>query len=315
MIKKILIYTLITVTTFSASLTNNELKAELERVQHLLELEKIDKKILEKELNICKLEKEALLETPQQKLIKANKLSYEKKYDKALRVYEEIIKTYPGTKECTEAQKKYKNIKVKLEKIAREKAHQKALGFRGIKPKIKFNINDVKLNFQKISIKRRWTFDSYGREWYYKDAQKDSNFIVATVKISSKKKNPSLPVISAYELKNGELHFIGNMLYRFRRWSSYGTYLGNEADFKNDFAYTSTIPFTLGVEVSKHILKTKPIFIVASKKLSIPRQYEEFGKPPVNYYYHISMLPKETLSVDDLAEDFILIKVFNKKKI
>jgi len=267
---------------------------------------------LKQKLDLCKQENYELQNSPQNRLLKAKKFFHQKEYEKALVEYKNIIDKYPGSDEYKISKKEYKKVKNKLEKIKSEKARIKALGYKAIKAHIKFKINDVKMNFQKISIKRRWTFDSYGREWYYRDAEKGNSFIVATVKISSDKKNPKLPIISAYEMKDGVLHYIRMFTYKFRRWSSYGTYLGNEADFKNDFAYTKSIPFTLAVEVEKSVLKN-PIFIVASKIESTAREYNRFSNPPVSYT--ILGLPKNILSIEDFENDNILIKIFNKKKL
>jgi len=143
-------------------------------------------------------------------------------------------------------------------------------------------------------------------------AEKNSKYVEISVKITSKKKNPKLPILSAYEILNGKLKRISDFKYEFRRWSDYGTYLGNYVDYKNNFSHTSTIPFKLGAEISNDTIKKSPIFIVASQKHFVNRHNSKYGNPPVMY---ISLEhPKNILTLEDFEKDYVLIKIINRKK-
>ena len=64
----------------------------------------------------------------------------------------------------------------------------------------------------------------------------------------------------------------GNFTVRFNRWEDYGTYLGNDHDFSNDFAKTSSIRFKIGVEVPNEITQ-KPYAIILKKNNSLNEAY------------------------------------------
>ena len=97
--------------------------------------------------------------------------------------------------------------------------------------------------------------------------------------------------------------------YRFRRWEDYGSYLGNSADYGNDFSRTKTIPFSLGYEIEESDYKGYPIYVVLHNKLNIIKEYDRFANPPSSYNSKSYGYKKE-LNVDDFDEngEYILIK-------
>lgn len=82
---------------------------------------------------------------------------------------------------------------------------------------------------------------------------------------------------------NGELHLIGKLSYEFRRWKDYGSYLGNHADYGNDFAHSSTIPFNLGLQVSEEIINEHEIYLVLNRNGCFMRSSDSYGRPKVQY--------------------------------
>jgi len=80
--------------------------------------------------------------------------------------------------------------------------------------------------------------------------------------ITSRIKDPALPPIAAYKLDStGSLTLIGVLDYRFYQWKDYGAYLGNYADYDNDFAHVATIPFGAFKQIEDSDLQ-KPIYVV-----------------------------------------------------
>jgi hypothetical protein len=169
---------------------------------------------------------------------------------------------------------------------------------------------DLTLKFSSISIGKRWTFDSYGSEYHYRDAVRGSKYVLTKVYITSESNNPNLPPILVYKLENGLLSLLGCQSYEFRRWKDYGSYLGNYADYGNDFAHSKTIPFNLGLQVSEEELNSFPIFVVMQKDGCFNRQKNSYGNPEIAYEKSFCDY-KESLSVDDFEENYHLLKVFN----
>ena len=291
----------------------DKVKIELATVKKILDAEKKSSTSLQKKLKECNEQYKHILISPEQGLLRGRKATSKKEYQEAINEYQKVINDYPDTKEEKVAKSAIKKINDKLEKIAKEEARKKAQGFKALKNNFKVKIKNVSMNFQKIRIKKSWTFDSHGSEYYYRKAEKNSKFVEITVNISSKDKNPNLPVLASYEVVDGKLKRINDFDYKFRRWSDYASYLGNDKDFKNDFAYTSTIPFKLGVQVTNESIKRSPIFIVASKKHFADRHQAKYNNPPVMYFSLEH--PKDILTLEDFEKDYILIKIINRKKL
>src|SRR5690606_7516026 len=128
---------------------------------------------------------------------------------------------------------------------------------------------------------------------------------------SSNSKDPNLPPVFVYKISNGELIYLATLDYEFARWDDYGSYLGNESDFRNDFAHTQTIRFELGSQISENEIKESPVFIVVGNENIFYRSYDRFANPPVSYR-RSTYDYKSILKVEDFNQDFHLIKIFNK---
>ena len=112
-------------------------------------------------------------------------------------------------------------------------------------------------------------------------------------------------------ISNSELTYLTTLDYEFTRWDDYGTYLGNDADFRNDFSHTKTIRFEIGSQISEEKIKNNPIFVVAGNENIFYRKYDRFERPPVRYLKSTYNY-KGTLKVEDFKQGYILIKIFNK---
>ena len=141
-------------------------------------------------------------------------------------------------------------------------------------------VNDVSLKFLNVSTSNNWIHDNYGSEYFYNSSERGNIFIVARISISADTKNPNLPPISILTLKKNEIICIGNLTYKFTKWADYGTYLGNYADYGNDFAHTKTISFTCGLEISNTDLNF-PVYVAVKKENTYARREERFHTPPV----------------------------------
>ena len=269
---------------------------------------------LQIELNDCKKTVEELSNTPQMRLAGGQKFQAENDLENAKKEYKELIEKFPGTDEA----KKATTLIAEIEKIEIEKKEaeerKKALGFKSIKENTSLEIGDLTIKFNSVNTTSQWNFDNYGTEYRLRKAERGETYIVANVSISAESKEPSLPPISVYQISNGSLKLLGTMGFEFVRWKDYGSYLGNYADYGNDFAHTKTISFNCGLSVSQSIMNKDPVFVVVKKANCFNRTNNTYRNPPVSYTAGTCNI-KSTLTVDDFDNDYYLIKVFNKNKL
>ncbi len=275
-------------------------------------LEDYDK--LQAELTDCKKTVEELSNTPQMRLANGQKFQAENYFVNAKKEYKELIEKFPGTDEAKKATTLITEIeKIELKKKEAEE-RKKALGFKAIKENTSLKIGDITIKFNSVNTASQWNFDDYGTEYRLRKAERGEIYIVAKVSISAESKDPSLPPISVYQISNGSLNLLGTMRYKFVRWKDYGSYLGNYADYGNDFSHTKTISFNCGLSVSQSIMNKDPVFVVVKKINCFNRTNNTYENPPVSYMEGTCNI-KSILTVNDFDNDYCLIKVFNKIKL
>lgn len=269
---------------------------------------------LQAELTECRKTVEDLQNTPQVRLTNGQQYYANNDFENAKKELNVLVEKYNGTEEAKKAQSIIADIE-KQEKEKRDAEERKrTLGFKALKEKTSVSVEDVTVNFTSVNTGPQWIFDNYGREWRYRSAERGDIYLLSKISISSESKNPKLPPISVYKISNGSLSLIGTMGYEFSRWKDYGTYLGNNADFGNDFAHTKTIPFSCGLSLSKEDMNNEVIFVVVKNFNCFYRDYDRFSNPPVSYKSS-SCGVKSTLTVDDFDSDYTLVKIFNKNKL
>ncbi len=269
---------------------------------------------LQKELMECKNENESLKNTPQVRLSKGQKLFSENKYDEAITELNALIKNFPGTDEADKATNLVVSIEKTKEDIRINEERKKTLGFKMLKESNVAVVDDVTLNFSTVTTGNRWVFDSYDDEYRYRSSERGDIFVLSKVSISSGSKDPKLPPITIFKASGGKLIWIGTLGYEFSRWEDYGSYLGNDADFGNDFAHTKTIPFSCGLSISVNVMNESPVFVVVKKTHCFYRFIDQLGNPPVKYIAGDCKIKNE-LTIDDFDSEYILVKIFNKNKL
>ena len=217
-----------------------------------------------------------------------------------------LVEKFPNTEESKSGKKLVNALANKLLAAEQESYRIAALGFKSLKITPSFSNGDLSLKLTNTSISMKWKFDDYGTEYSYREPEKDSKFITAQVTVSAKSKNPSLFGVGAYIENNGNLSLAGKFEYRFVRWDDYSSYIGNTADFRNDFAHSSTIPFTIGVSIISDELN-KPIYLVVTKEGCNTRYDREFSQPPVSYSSYECNSLKERLTTDDFRDGSLAV--------
>jgi len=210
-----------------------------------------------------------------------------------------------------------RQLVAKLESSLQEREAQakrlEAMGFYALKPTAAPNIHGVTVRVESLKFGKRWTFDSYGDSWHYRDAERGTQFLLLNAVIQSVDKNPNLPEIGVYRIDGKKMVRIGFFGYEFRRWSSHGTFIGLYHDFKNDFAHSQSVPFNAAARIDDSDA-SQPFAVVVTGLLCHERT-EKIGQPEIAYRLQSSCDPKNQLSPDDFLQgEYQVIAFFNKPK-
>lgn len=135
---------------------------------------------------------------------------------------------------------------------------------------------------QNIKKTNKFIFDRYDDRYFYRESEKDKKYITLNINIKSIDKNPELPVFELFCLNNGKMVYAGDFIYRFYKWNDYGSYLGNYADYANDFTHSNSIKFSLGCEYDLK-LQNDTLLILQSKNRHSKRAYNQFETPEISY--------------------------------
>lgn len=289
----ILIFSILSCSDGETKKQLSELKAELEKTKT--------------ELNNCSTELTEIKNTAENRFIRAKKLLSENNLSGAKTEFQGIVDNYKGTNDATVASKEIAKINRTIEQKRIEAERKKALGYKILKPTTRIKYGDLSLRFDKIWKGKRWSFDDYGHKYFLRDAERGNSHIMTRVSITSENNNPTLPPILVYQMDNGELRLLGTLGYKFRRWEDYGSYLGNTADYGNDFAHSKTIPFNCGLELSNEKLKNGTTYVVLKKQGCFNRTKVDYGNPEIAYR-ESSCYPKRILKVEDFDNDYVLLK-------
>ncbi|WP_299114333.1 hypothetical protein [uncultured Winogradskyella sp.] len=303
------IYLILIISVFNCS--NRETKKQLSELNTELEKTK-------EELNTCSTELTEIKNTSENRFIKANNLLYDNKLIEAKAEFEGIVLNYRGTNDAKSASKEIKKIdniikKQEIEALRKLKnereefERKKTLGYKILKPTTRIEYGNLSLRFDKIWKGKRWSFDDYGYQYFLRDAERGNSHIMTRVSITSENNNPKLPPILVYKMDNGELKLLGVLGYKFRRWKDYGSYLGNTADYGNDFAHSKTIPFNCGLELSDDDLISGTIYVVLKKQGCFNRTKVNYGNPEIAYRQSLCN-PKQILKVEDFESEYVLLK-------
>jgi len=272
----------------------SELKTELEKTKI--------------ELLNCSTELTELKNTSENRLIQAKRFLAEEDLIKAKAEFQGIVDNFNGTKDAIKASNEIKRIEKKIAQEKMEAEKKKALGFKVLKPTNIVTYEGLRIKVEKIWKGKRWSFDDYGNKFFFRDAKRGQKHIMARITIKSQSNNPSLPSILTYQMKGGRLIYLGTLKYRFRRWKDYGAYLGNYADYGNDFAHSESIPFNCGIEIPNNQLENGDIYVVLKKQECFFRTTTSIGNPAIKYKEG-SCSPKKVLTVEDFEKKYTLLKI------
>lgn len=246
-----------------------------------------------------------------QRLTKINSLVSSGEYTAAKQEISRLTTLFPESKEAKSAPALLQRIDKLIAQKRAEEERIKALGFKALKASTTFKIDYNKIELTSISVGNTFTFDSYGDSYFYRSADRGNKYITAAMKITSDSKDPKLPQLAVYKISGDSMTWEGNFTTEFARWDDYGSYLGNDHDFGNDFAKTSSVRFKIGKEVSEEIVKG-PYALIMKKENTLNRNYERFDNPPISYIGSVDY--PYTLRLEDFTKEgsqFIVVKIAN----
>lgn len=287
---------------------NKEQTLEIQKLNDSLRVSK--EKIADLEKNVVSLRDSVnVLKYPaDQRFSEINRLVANNELKKAKHEIAVLKKIFPKSNEASLCADVLAKIEELEQKAIEEEKRIKALGFKAIPQQTSFRIDYNKITLSDIKIGKRYIHDNYGYEYRYHEADRGSKYVLVTMTVTSENKDPKLPDLQIYTIDGGEMKKETFFYTNFARWDDYGSYLGNDHDFGNDFSKTSTIKFKLAAEVSDEVLAGK--FAIVCKNVNcLSRSEDRFANPPISY--NGSANYEFTLTPESFKEDYILVKTFN----
>lgn len=269
---------------------------------------------IKSQLEECSKENEELKNTPENRLLTAQKLETEGNLTNAESEYKELIEKFPKSEQAKIAQQFVDKVEKEREEQKKEEERKKRLGFKVLEQQTSIKQGDCKLTFSNIKLTNRWNFDRYGNEWRYIEAERGNKYLTFTLSITAESKSPNLPPIYVYQLIDGQLQYKTTAYYKFYRWEDYASYLGNNADYGNDFARSETIRFSPGAHLVMDDFNEYPTFLMVKKSNCVIRNEDRFGNPPISYSNSTCDYDL-ILTVDKANENYFTIKIYNQEKI
>ena len=238
----------------------------------------------------------AVLQFPaDQRLAKIKRLIADESFAEAKKEIAALLSYFPNSQEAAQCPALTESINSKLAAIEAEKERIKAQGFKVFKDNLSCSDNEENYSFSGFTFGRTFTFDNcYDVDEYsYRTADKDNTYLLFSLRMSTKKKYASPPSIYIYEVTGDKLRRITHCMEEYASWTSYGAKIGNYSDDSHDFSKVNSVNYKFAGEIEQTQSK-KPLFVL-------------FAKDGHNL--------KDELSVEDVHNDCIVIKVLNRNAI
>lgn len=230
-----------------------------------------------------------------QRLTQIKQLIANNKFSEAEIAISDLQSIFPHSQEAAQGPAMMTSISAKIAAIEAEKERIKAQGYKIFKDNLSCSDNEENYNFSGFTFGRTFTFDNcYDvNEYSYRTADKDKTYLSFSLKLSTKKKYASSPGVYIYELAGDKLKCVTSCMDEYASWTSYGAKIGNYSDDSHDFSKVNSVNFKYAGEIEQSKSK-KPLFVLFFKK-----------------GYNL----KNELSVEDVQNDCIVIKILNRSAI
>lgn len=255
---------------------------------------------LKAEISRVKAENVELSSSAQMLLSKIDVAAKAADLQQAEEVLKKLVGKFPGSQEAKSAAAIVDALVLKKSTDELEAKRVLALGFKELKVNSTFG-GETSITLSSVKIAKNWIFDVSDIQSFQKESERGAQFVTAEVAAKSKSKKPSLLGIGVYIEDGNTLHLIGKMEYRFAKWESWGSYMGVYADYGNDFAHSSTVRFSAGVEIKDELIK-KPLYIVATKEGCQELEKRILVYPSIYYSPNSCESLSETLTLDSFKD-------------
>lgn len=219
----------------------------------------------------------------------------EEKYDEARNNIAELKNIFPHSIESKKCDEQSAIIDKKIAEKKAKEERIKALGFKVFNDNTTVNVNNTICKYSGFNYGRTYTFDYCGDvgEYSYRTADKDNTYILVSLNMSTEEKYASTPSMKVYKIEDGKLKEIGYFSEEYATWTSYGAKIGNYSDDSHDFSKVNSINYKMASEISVEDSK-KPLVILISKN------QESLG---------------DNLTIDDVNDKYIVVKILNRNKL
>lgn len=287
---------------------NEKQTKEIKELQDSLQISKKQVELLENNIRSLRDSLSILKFPADQRLTEINELVNNNELGKAKKAIANLKKIFPKSNEA----KLCDNVTTKIEDLERKAKEEedriKALGFKAIPQQVTFKIDYNKVVLSDIKIGKTYIHDDYGSEYRYNEADRGYKYVLVTMTVTSDINDPKIPDLQIYSINGGEMSRETFFYTNFARWDDYGSYLGNDHDFGNDFAKKGTVKFKLAAEVTDDVISGK-FAIICKKENTLKREVNRYGRPAVKYsgstHYDYILTP------ESFKEEYIIVKTFN----
>ena len=270
---------------------------------------------LKAEVVSLKAQVEDLGQTPQMLLGRVQELVKSENLSEAQATASKLEQRYGPDGQAKAAKAAVAQLAAKLEAQQEQARQLEARGFYALKPSNSVAVEGFVIKVESLGQGNRWLFDTHDYQYNYRDVQRGEKFVLlkTTLQNTNKSHDPNLPDIAIYAIDGKQMRREAAMDYEFRRWSSYGAYIGLYHDFKNDFAHSAAIPFNAAASIDEDVAK-KPFAVVATGNFCHSRG-EQIGQPEVVYRKASGCGGKAVLTAEDFSKgEYKVLAFFNKPK-
>lgn len=293
---------------------SEEITSEINRLKQENETLKSANSKLEAAQSKLQKQVEELQQTPEVLLAKVEELLFKGEIDNTAALTDTMKTRFGDTPQLKRALAAVAKAKAEEERKLALAKELEARGFYAVKTNMTPVTGPNTLKVESLKQGKRWIFDYRNDgEYHYREAEREHSFVLMNATVHSKENDPDLPDVGIYVIDGKEMRRVDTFRYEFRRWQSYGTFIGLYHDHKNDFAHTPSVPFNAAASISTEDLK-KPFAIVATDK-NCHERGDVIGQPDIRYSARYDCAGKSTLTIDDFKlGDYKVVSFFNKPK-
>lgn len=188
------------------------------------------------------------------------------------------------------------------------------VGLRSLKSYDQLTVQQLELKVGAIQSSRSWRFDRYPGNTRVEAPDSGYVFLCADIQVSTVQENPLLPVIGLYKMAGQSFEIVDAMTWMFYEWKNEQFYLGNKKDDSNRLGPGRRVRFSPGMAIPEAVINDQVLVLAVSPGTCARLAERPFDNPPL-YYDTQTCRVKGKLSLEDLQQEYKVLKVFNLDKL